>query len=310
MEHTRGLRFRHPVAVEYLSDADFRRELVDDPRALSARERRDQRDEEETDRALGLPGGPGGLLEAGNTLSGEGTLAFYDDQTERIEVRGTEMTVERRTTLVHELTHALQDQHFDISREGSYRSDDRNAAFGAVIEGDAVRIEDAYVASLPGAEQADYDRQQASGYADYEARTAGVPDWLSATSDAPYTVGESFTAALAANGGRRAVDRALRTPPRSQAHTMQTDRYLRGDRPRKVRSPAVPAGDPVAKRNDLGALRWLLFLAERMPATEALKAVDGWDGDAYVAYRHRGRLCVKADFAGEGRAATDEMAGT
>src|SRR6266850_1699531 len=110
----------------------------------------DQRDAEAAARALGLPGGRNGLREAGNTLSGEGITAFYDDATDRVDVRGTDLTVGRRATVVHELTHALQDQHFDISRQGSYASDDRNDAFDAVVEGDAVRIEDAYVDSLPG----------------------------------------------------------------------------------------------------------------------------------------------------------------
>ena len=172
-------------------------------------------------------------------------------------------------TIVHELTHALQDQHFDLSRQGSYDSDDRNAAFEAVVEGDAVRIENAYVASLPKADQDAYDRERL-GDAEYDAKTAGVPDWLSITTDAPYTLGEPFMSALAAAGGRAAVDRAFRFPPVSSEQVMDAARYFRGDRPRPVPSPAVAAGDRIIHRNDLGALRWLLVLAERIPAADAL----------------------------------------
>jgi hypothetical protein len=121
-------------------------------------------------------------------------------------------------------------------------------------------------------------------------------------------VGEPFTEALDGAGGRAAVDRALRHPPPAEAEVMDAARYLRGDRPRKVVAPAVTAGDRVAKRNDLGALRWLLLLAERIPAADALKAVDGWDGDSYLVYEQGGRVCVKADFEGVGPADNDTMA--
>ena len=305
VEDQRGLRFRHPVTVEYLSDADFRRAVADE----DAGSAQDQRDDEAADRALGLPVGRNGLAASGNTLSGEGITAYYDDQTGKVEVRGSELTVDRRATVVHELTHALQDQHFDLSREGSYHSDDRNAAFDAVVEGDAVRTEYAYVDSLSQADQDAYDKAEQEGDTAFGAEIADVPDWLSEVTDFPYSVGEAFTEVLAAAGGEEAVDRALRAPPWSVAAVIDVARYRRGERPRPVPAPRPPPGDRVARRNDLGELRWLLVLAERIPAADALRAADGWGGDASVAYEHQGRVCVRADYAGTTPAATDEMAG-
>ena len=304
VEHQRGLRFRHPVTVEYLSDSDFRREVADEPGETAQQ----QRDDEAADRALGLPVGKNGLSASGNTLSGEGITAYYDDATGKVDVRGADLTVYRRATIVHELTHALQDQHFDLSREGSYRSDDRNAAFDAVIEGDAVRTENAWVDTLPQADQDAYDKEEADGDAAYGASVADVPDWLSAQTDFPYSVGEAFAELLAADGGDDAVDRALRTPPAAVADTMDPVRARRGDRPVAVRAPDAPAGDRVAKRNDLGELRWLVLLAERIPAADALQAADGWASDAFVAYEHQGRICLKADVAALRPAAGDELA--
>ena len=303
VEEARGLRFHHPVAVEYLSDADFRRAVADEPAGSPQK----QRDDEAVDRALGLPLGNSGLVAAGNALSGEGITAYYDDETGKVDVRGTELTVGRRATIVHELTHALQDQHFDLARLGADRSDDRNAAFEAVVEGDAVRTEYAYVDSLPKADQDAYDKEQAAGDA-YSTGIADVPDWLSAETDFPYSVGEAFTEVLAAHGGEEAVDGALRTPPPAVADAMDPERYRRGDQPLAVAAPAAPAGDRVAKRNVFGELRWLLVLAERVPAADALRAADGWGGDAYLAYEHQGRVCVKAEVAGLRPAATDELA--
>src|SRR6185437_10748446 len=57
VEQSRGLRFRHPVAVEYLSDADFRRTVADE----TAEPEQQERDDEAAARALGLPVGKNGL---------------------------------------------------------------------------------------------------------------------------------------------------------------------------------------------------------------------------------------------------------
>ena len=48
-----------------------------------------------------------------------------------------------RVTLAHELTHVLQDQHFDLERLAD-PDFDRADELRAMAEGDAGRIEDAY----------------------------------------------------------------------------------------------------------------------------------------------------------------------
>jgi hypothetical protein len=306
VESERLLRFRHPVSVDFLSDADFRRDVTSDD-DLSDSERKDIEDFESTARAVGLARGDTNLLAATNTLNGEGILAFYDPDTERVKVRGTDLTPRRRATLVHELTHALQDQHFDLSRQGTYDTDAQNSALKAVIEGDAMRVEHAYVEKLSGQEAAQYDRDSATG--DGAGPAAGVPDWLKAYTGAPYVLGEPFVEALVADGGPQAVDRALRKPPASEEQLMDAARYLEGDEPLPVRSPKLAKGDRLIDRADFGTFSWLVMLAERIPARDALTAVDGWGGDAYVAFERQGRVCVRATFTGDTRRDTDEMAG-
>jgi hypothetical protein len=240
VEDARGLRFRHPVAIAYLSDTDFRREVAA-AGGSSTEAPHSEQDDEAAARALGLPVGKQGLVAADTTLSGEEVTAFYDDQTERVEVRGTDLTVGRRATLVHELTHALQDQWFDISRQGTYASDDRNDAFEAVVEGDAVRMENAYVDQLSQEDQDAYDRENAAGDDTAGTGDDDVPDWYSAVTDAPYSLGEPFTEVLDAAGGRSAVDRALKSPPGAMGEIIDAARYRRGDHPEKVAEPAAPA---------------------------------------------------------------------
>src|SRR5256885_8042127 len=108
VEQQRGLRFRHPVTVEYLSDSDFRREVADEPGETAQQ----QRDDEAADRALGLPVGKNGLSASGNTLSGEGITAYYDDAPGKGDVRGTERSDNRRASLASSVCTAIPEQRY------------------------------------------------------------------------------------------------------------------------------------------------------------------------------------------------------
>ena len=108
VEAARGLRFLEPVDVAVLGDAAFRRTLAGG-RAL---------EEPEAEvaigvlRALGLVG-PGDDL-ASAQLDVDTVAGFYDTETKELVVRGARLTPFVRQVLVHELTHALDDQHFDL----------------------------------------------------------------------------------------------------------------------------------------------------------------------------------------------------
>src|SRR2546430_4207437 len=72
------------------------------------------RSDESVFRALGFIGGKVDLLRAYETHQTSGTLAYYDPDRQEIIVRGTALDVAHRVTVAHELTHVLQDQHFDL----------------------------------------------------------------------------------------------------------------------------------------------------------------------------------------------------
>ena len=59
-----------------------------------------------------------------------GILAFYDDQAKEVVIRGTTLDVSHRATLAHELTHVLQDQHFDLP---AHRGDARRRPTRRVV---------------------------------------------------------------------------------------------------------------------------------------------------------------------------------
>jgi hypothetical protein len=63
-----------------------------------------------------------------------------------------------------------------------------------------------------------------------------------------------------------------------------------------VPAPELPEGAESIDDGAFGALTWLMVLSERLPAAQALTAVDGWGGDAYAAYDQNGVSCVSVDY--------------
>jgi len=228
VESTRGLRFLKPVDVAVLGDAAFRR-------FLSGGAPTEQPNVEVANgvlRALGLLAdedrGPTGELDV-DTVAG-----FYDTETKELVVRGSRLTPFVRQVLVHELTHALDDQHFDL--EPDFVDDESALAFEALVEGDASVVESRYVASLPEAE-----RQAAAAEEESTFGGAGrrVPDIVAELGAFPYRDGPRLVAALLAAGGPGRLDAAFRTPPVSSAEVLHPERFLDG--PGRASVPRVTA---------------------------------------------------------------------
>ncbi len=146
-----------------------------------------------------------------------------------------------RSVIAHEVVHALQDAHFELTR-GPFaprpRDHDGELAAQALVEGDATEVQSRYVADL-----------SPLALVGELARTLGaVPKGSSAESVPflqrelvfPYAAGQEFVRALRARGGQRLLDRAFRHPPRTTAAVLDPARYLAGDPPAQaVRLPAA-----------------------------------------------------------------------
>jgi hypothetical protein len=237
VETARGLTFRHPIHVDFMSEEALR--------ATVTRSQVSKSDQVEMDqaaaawRALGLLEGGVDLLRANDQAAGDGLLGSYDPHTKRVRVRGTTMNLSLKGTLVHELTHALQDQHFDLSR--TFEQKGQNDTFSAVFEGDAVNTEYAWVATLSDADQETYYDQ--SGAESNGGGSEAVPDLVTILSDAPYALGVPFVEVLVQAGGQKQVDLALASPPTAYAQVLDPFRFLAGEKPVPVELPRIAKGD-------------------------------------------------------------------
>lgn len=295
VESARGLRFLAPVDVSVLADADFRR-------AFSAGAPAEQGDLDVQAGVLRVFGllDPGDDLGRASSVDPATVAGYYDTETRQLVVRGTRATPFVRQVLVHELTHALDDQHFGLDRNLS--DPEAALAYQALVEGDAVVVEDRYLATLPPGEQRQAD---AEAEATFGATTGGIPGVLVELADFPYRDGPALVTAILAAGGRARLDEAFRSPPASSAAVLHPAGFLSGrGRPLPV---STPAGGRVIDEGPLGELVLRFLLSASVPEDQAAAAAEGWAGDRYVAWRTGRRTCVRATVVMESPAEAAEL---
>ncbi|MEZ5260591.1 MAG: hypothetical protein R2755_02160 [Acidimicrobiales bacterium] len=187
VERERGLTFEHPVYIDFLPPEDIARDLRAEVGSVTGEMREYAALQASELRALGLVSGDVDLLASAGSLSAEGVVAFYDPVAERITAPDVELDARQRSILVHELTHVLQDQHFqlDVLQQQAAAPD----TLRALAEGDAGRIEARYLASLPAEEQAAVQARNDADYEAYRDAIAQIPPALDAFQAAPYVLG-------------------------------------------------------------------------------------------------------------------------
>lgn len=313
-EKERGLHFLHPVAVRFLAPAAFEKGVTSDEKKLKASDREQLRQFTGMMRALGLIKGDLNLFRAMNQFNGSGTLAYYSFDDKRITVRGKQITPAVGSTLVHELTHVLQDQNFDVGDRllKLRKQDDKgpttsaSSVLDAIVEGDAERVQGLYHDSLPAKQRRALDASQRSEFKHADKALKQIPKVIVTMETSSYTLGQALVETVAAKGGNRAVNGLFSEAPTHETSLLDPFRVLAGQAgARKLEVPKVRAGEKKFDSGELGVLTWYLMLAERLPLKDALAAADGWAGDSYVAFDRGGRSCTRMSYAGHTvRAAT------
>ena len=314
-EKQRGLQFKHPVAVRFMPPAKFEKTVTDDEK-LTADDRAEIEHFTALMRAFGLISGDVDLYKAFKDAYGGGTLAYYSFDDKRISVRGETLTPAVRPTLVHELTHALQDQYFDIgdrmkkldkeSEKGPSTSE--SSVLQAINEGDAERVATLYRGTLTAAQRKALAASEKAQSDEADTRLKGVPKVVLTMVGSPYALGQGLVETVAADGGNARVDKLFRDPPTHETALLDPFRVLDGDAgATKVAIPKLADGEKKFDSGELGVLTWYLMLAQRLPLHEALAVADGWGGDAYVGFDRDKTSCARIDYAGRTAADTTRM---
>ncbi|MFO0624549.1 MAG: DUF6782 family putative metallopeptidase [Polyangiales bacterium] len=235
----------------------------------------------------------------------EQVLGFYDPDARRLYIADWVPESMQPVTMAHELTHALQDQHFDIGRYVHHvqGASDRQTAAMAVIEGDATAAMMDFtlapmrqrVTQLPNVETLIANQLQSTD----QARLAAAPRAMRETLLFPYVAGFGMCVReMRDGGGYPAVDALLRRPPESTEQVMHAEKLRARELPVDVpvQVPAPLAGDHrVAYQDVMGELGLWLYLVTALGDDAAREAAAGWGGDRAMLLAPRAGVTDVAD---------------
>jgi hypothetical protein len=284
VERIRRLEFERIPPARTISAEDAREEglAVLDKEYPPARRAADER----ILTLLGLLPQGSDLRELAGTVLGEEVAGFYDPRTgEMTLVAGAGGGTAGEITLAHELTHALEDQHFGLEAESGL--DDERTARAALHEGTAtVAMIDYSARYLTGGLA---DRRQLLAQlrlTDLFESDSDLPQYLQRSLLFPYSAGARFVDAI---GTWSNANRALRgAPPVSTEQVLHPAKYAAGERPVpvRIRRPQGPGWRRVAG-GTIGEFDTAQLIRTSDSAVRADRAAAGWGGGRYVLWRSR-----------------------
>src|SRR5437660_3973861 len=169
----------------------------------------------------------------------EQVAGYYDPKTQQFHLADWIDLDGQKPIMAHELTHALQDQHFNLLRFEHWPKGDSDAelAAHALIEGDAMLVMLQYVANNPLRALAFLKSLGATGLPSEELDKA--PRALRETLLFPYQDGQKWVSGLYRQGGWDRVSKAFTELPQSTEQIMHPEKYFAHEAPVKVTLPDI-----------------------------------------------------------------------
>lgn len=192
----------------------------------------------------------------------------------------------------HELTHALQDQHFNLDAFTSPLIDNGDVllARSALIEGDATAAMMDFVRKSSG-QKSMAQEEDVSGIllqnlagGGFSPSLSKVPQSLQLTLYFPYTSGLRFAHQLLRNGGYRAIDAAFKNPPIATSQVLHPEKYF--DPSYKLATfneEQLAKGCKILHRDTIGEFIISALLSQtELDKSKVSAAAAGWAGDRIV----------------------------
>ncbi|MEA2205295.1 MAG: hypothetical protein QOE77_2071 [Blastocatellia bacterium] len=248
----------------------------------------------------------------------EQVAGYYDPKSKQFYLADWLEVDVQKPVLAHELTHALQDQHFNLRRFEHWSKSDGDAelAAHALVEGDASLVMALYVADNP-LRALSFLKSMTAGLGSTE-QLDRAPRVLRETLLFPYYEGLFWTKELYKRGGWTAVSQAFTELPKSTEQILHAEKYFAKEPVIKVNLPDIspllnanaaktkraeaavnartngpqPPAASLWKRIDYdvtGEWGYYLLLDQFLKsADESKRAAAGWGGDRYAVYEQAG----------------------
>ncbi len=225
----------------------------------------------------------------------EQIAGLYDPDSQEFFIADWNDPADERMVMSHELTHALQDQHFHIDKwtDAAKPNDDAELARDAVIEGSALAAMLDYVLRGKGSirDLGDLDPSLLMGEIDSSPELAKAPKVLQDELLFPYLAGTRFTQrVLKSSNGWPDFHKVFEKPPVSTQQIMHPDLYLQGVVPPKISLPettAVISTDwKKLDENGMGEFGLLEIYKQFLDKDKAARLAEAWASDRYAIFEN------------------------
>jgi hypothetical protein len=221
---------------------------------------------------------------------------LYDPKTQEFYIADWSPLGDQRMVMAHELTHALEDQHFHIEAwsRAARPNEDAELARDAVLEGSAMAAMVDYLMLGTGRSLKDlpeFDPSMLLGELESTPTLKSAPPFLKDALIFPYISGLNFSAAILKNSGWPMLSGVFEKPPVSTQQILHPGLYKSGRTPSTVSLPSFEKmlGKDWAKldENILGEFGWKEVLKQFLGDDRAKALAAAWDGDRYATYEQK-----------------------
>lgn len=282
-EESRGLPFLEVPTVTILDNADFTvrvREALEedvDPEEIAGSQAMFE--------LLGMLNGTLDLYEFLIDLYTEQVAGFYDPDARELVIPASAdgMTPFQEMTIVHELIHALTDQHFEFDEEYDARIEaamgDDAAGLLALVEGDATYQQFLFLESMDPQDAAQVVLESLS----FDTTVLdSAPLWIQQDLAFPYEQGFPFVGYLVNEDGLKGVDGAYLRFPISTEQILHPEKYVRNELPSDLAQLNVTLdGWEMIHEATFGEWGIRLLLLDSLRPGELVQASAGWGNDRY-----------------------------
>jgi hypothetical protein len=221
---------------------------------------------------------------------------LYDPKTREFYIADWSPLADQRMVMAHELTHALEDQHFQIEawERAARPNEDAELARDALLEGSAMAAMVDYLMLGTGRslkDLPDFDPSMLIGDLGSTPTLQAAPPFLKDALIFPYIGGLNFSAAILRNTGWAALPGVFEKPPVSTQQILHPALYRSGKIPVTVALPQLEKllGSTWTKldENIMGEFGWKEVLKQFLGNDRAKTMAAAWDGDRYAVFEQK-----------------------
>jgi hypothetical protein len=226
----------------------------------------------------------------------EQIAGLYDPKAHEFYVADWIPIDDQRMVMAHELTHALEDQHFQIENwvKAARPNDDSELARESVLEGSAMAAMVEYMLQGSGRslqDLPDIDPAMLIGDMADTPELKKAPVFLKDALMFPYLDGLTFSAAVLKPTGWEGLARIFTSPPVSTQQILHPALYASGKSPAPISLPslekALGADWSKLEENVMGEFGWKEVLKQFLDERRGKSLAAAWDGDRYAVYEQK-----------------------